>query len=158
MVETLSDGRQYTVQWFERGRFELHPENAPPSNVLLGLLGREVREAGTPQQPQQPQQPADPCADVPAPVSATITPRCGPGGTVFLISIFGFKGGEPTGFWITLPDGSIFGTVETVQMTDSGRVDDLPLETDSDWPKGLYSVVFEGTESKHQSVVYFKLQ
>jgi hypothetical protein len=42
-VETLSDGRQYTVQWFERARFELHPENARPFDVLLGLLGNEVR-------------------------------------------------------------------------------------------------------------------
>jgi hypothetical protein len=37
-LETL-DGQTYTVQWFERARFELHPENAPPYNVLLGLLG-----------------------------------------------------------------------------------------------------------------------
>ncbi len=28
---------------FERNRFELHPENAPPYDVLLGLLGKEVR-------------------------------------------------------------------------------------------------------------------
>jgi hypothetical protein len=45
-VETLSDGRQYQVQWFERARFELHPENAPPFDVLLGLLGSEVRAGG----------------------------------------------------------------------------------------------------------------
>ena len=31
------------VQWFERARFELHPENAPPYNLLLGLLGNEIR-------------------------------------------------------------------------------------------------------------------
>jgi Tol biopolymer transport system component len=43
--ETLSDGREYQVQYFERARFELHPENAPPYNVLLGLLGNEVRAA-----------------------------------------------------------------------------------------------------------------
>lgn len=36
------EGREYTVQWFERARFELHPENAPPYNLLLGLLGRSV--------------------------------------------------------------------------------------------------------------------
>ncbi len=42
-TETLSDGRQYTVQWFERARFELHPDLAPPYNVLLGLLGQETR-------------------------------------------------------------------------------------------------------------------
>jgi Tol biopolymer transport system component len=40
--ETI-EGNEYTVQWFERARFELHLENQPPYNVLLGLLGREVR-------------------------------------------------------------------------------------------------------------------
>ena len=37
----MIEGKEYTVQWFERARFELHPENAPPYHVLLGLLGRE---------------------------------------------------------------------------------------------------------------------
>jgi hypothetical protein len=38
-----SDGSTYTVQYFERNRFELHPENAgTPYVVLLGLLGRTV--------------------------------------------------------------------------------------------------------------------
>ncbi len=35
-----TDGQTYTVQYFERNRFELHPENQPPYDVLLGLLGR----------------------------------------------------------------------------------------------------------------------
>jgi hypothetical protein len=38
---TLADGNTYTVQWFERARFERHPENEPPYNVLLGRLGVE---------------------------------------------------------------------------------------------------------------------
>lgn len=42
MTEQLSDGRTYMVQWFERVRFELHPENAS-SAVLLGLLGSEMQ-------------------------------------------------------------------------------------------------------------------
>ncbi|MEO8285479.1 MAG: hypothetical protein ABI670_03470 [Chloroflexota bacterium] len=34
------DGKTYTVQYFERARFELHPEFAgTPNEVLLGLLG-----------------------------------------------------------------------------------------------------------------------
>jgi len=37
----LTEGGR-TVQYFERQRFELHPENAPPYDVLLGLLGEEV--------------------------------------------------------------------------------------------------------------------
>ncbi len=40
-METI-EGQQYLVQWFERARFEVHPENAPPHNVLLGLLGNEA--------------------------------------------------------------------------------------------------------------------
>lgn len=42
VTETLSDGKQYQVQWFERARFELHPENFAPYHILLGLLGNEV--------------------------------------------------------------------------------------------------------------------
>jgi heat shock protein HslJ len=47
MVEVI-EGREYTVQWFERTRFELHPENAPPFNVLFGRLGAELQSATPP--------------------------------------------------------------------------------------------------------------
>jgi hypothetical protein len=36
------DGKEYTVQYFERARFEYHPENTGKSQVLLGLLGRQI--------------------------------------------------------------------------------------------------------------------
>ncbi|HEX8221981.1 MAG TPA: hypothetical protein VF914_22520 [Chloroflexia bacterium] len=52
-----TDGKTYTVQYFERARFEHHPENVPPYNVLLGLLGRTVtagREHEPPFMPAQP--------------------------------------------------------------------------------------------------------
>src|ERR687893_5303 len=32
-------GKTYLTQWFERNRFELHPEAAAPYDVLLGRLG-----------------------------------------------------------------------------------------------------------------------
>ena len=38
------DGRTYTVQYFERARFEWHPENQPPWNILGGHLGRTAYE------------------------------------------------------------------------------------------------------------------
>ena len=34
-----TDGKTYTVQYFERAVFELHPENTRPFDVLLSLLG-----------------------------------------------------------------------------------------------------------------------
>lgn len=42
LVEPGPDGRSYTVQYFERHRFELHPENPPPYNVLLARIGDDV--------------------------------------------------------------------------------------------------------------------
>jgi sortase (surface protein transpeptidase) len=50
--ERQGDGNVYLVQWFERARFEWHPENAPPYDVLLGLLGSE--SAPTPAAPPEP--------------------------------------------------------------------------------------------------------
>jgi hypothetical protein len=34
-----SQGNQIKVQWFERARFEFHPQNSAPYDVLLGRLG-----------------------------------------------------------------------------------------------------------------------
>jgi plastocyanin len=51
--ETI-DGKPYTVQYFERARFEYHPENADPQyQVLLGQFGRIIRPVDPPvaQQP-----------------------------------------------------------------------------------------------------------
>jgi type VII secretion-associated serine protease mycosin len=46
-TERGEDGRDYLVQYFERNRFEFHPENAPPYNVLLGRLGDTIlRQSG----------------------------------------------------------------------------------------------------------------
>src|SRR5947209_5233330 len=39
MEQSDLDGKVYRVQYFERAVFELHPENAPPYDVLLSQLG-----------------------------------------------------------------------------------------------------------------------
>ena len=49
-----TDGKTYLTQHFERARFELHPENTPPYDVLLGLLGNEIRAGATPATPPAP--------------------------------------------------------------------------------------------------------
>jgi WD40 repeat protein len=36
---STTDGKSYQTQWFERARYEQHPENQAPHDVLLGLLG-----------------------------------------------------------------------------------------------------------------------
>ncbi len=37
--KSQTDGKPYKVQYFERNRFEYHPESAPPNDIQLGLLG-----------------------------------------------------------------------------------------------------------------------
>jgi peptide/nickel transport system substrate-binding protein len=41
---SLTDGKAYETQWFERARYEAHPENRAPYDVLLGLLGVSLTE------------------------------------------------------------------------------------------------------------------
>jgi hypothetical protein len=153
--ETLSGGKQYAVQWFERARFELHPENAPPYNVLLGLLGNEVRAGGKPAPAPAPA--ADACADVPDPVNARIRPgKCVKQGEMIAMDVFGFEPNERIGFWLNAPDGSIFGTRRSYNIGPSGGVDGLPFDTRG-LPPGIWSWVFQSSNGAHQSVIYFKV-
>jgi hypothetical protein len=47
METNREDGKEYLTQWFERNRFELHPTNPSPYDVLLGRLGDDrLRLAG----------------------------------------------------------------------------------------------------------------
>jgi hypothetical protein len=43
-ADELVGGQMRPVQWFERARFEMHPEMAPGGRVLLGLLGSSLRQ------------------------------------------------------------------------------------------------------------------
>ncbi len=58
------NGQEYTVQYFERAVFELHPENQPPYDVLLSQLGtfryREKYGSGGTQNPPPPPPAATP--------------------------------------------------------------------------------------------------
>ena len=50
--EVLSDGKPYTVQYFERTRLEYHPESSDPSyQVLIGQFGRQIHPADPPAVP-----------------------------------------------------------------------------------------------------------
>jgi micrococcal nuclease len=55
METNPTDGKQYRTQYFERARFEYHPEIADPQyQVLLGLLGGEQYRAKYPAAPPPP--------------------------------------------------------------------------------------------------------
>ena len=114
LTETLEDGKPYTVQYFERARFEYHPENQPPYQVLLGQFGRHFH-------------PADPAVD-PAP-GATYFDQTGHNlSGAFLaywqanggVAQFGYPLTEP--FQETLDDGNTY----TVQYFERARFEYHP--------------------------------
>jgi hypothetical protein len=51
--------RTYTVQYFERARFEHHPESAPPHDIALGLIGRMATAGREDELPFRPIDPFD---------------------------------------------------------------------------------------------------
>jgi hypothetical protein len=155
VTEKQADGQDRQIQWFERARFEIHPENQAPYDVLLGLLGNEIRDGAKTSAPTQPA--ANGCADVPDSVSARLRPgKCIDKGTRIEIDIFGFQPNEQIGFWVTAPNGALDGTVETLSIGPTGLLNGLPLDT-NDYKAGLWTIVFEGVSSKHQSIIYFKV-
>ena len=54
--ETIG-GKEYIVQYTQRARFEHHPENPAPNNVLLGLLGNALVESRLNEEPFKPKPP-----------------------------------------------------------------------------------------------------
>jgi hypothetical protein len=81
-METNTSGDTVLTQWFERARFEWHPNNPNPFKVLLGLLGNEVRTGvGTPlpTTPPATTATASPTSTTPtATPTRTTTPTTGP--------------------------------------------------------------------------------
>jgi hypothetical protein len=57
-MEPGSDGQMYLTQWYERAKFEYHPENKAPYNVLLGRLGADVLQDRLQAKSDQPEEPA----------------------------------------------------------------------------------------------------
>ena len=87
------NGQTYTVQYFERAVFELHPENAgTPYTVLLSQLGlfRYRAQHGTGQAIPLPTLPATrPVGAITAPVGTTLSnvPYCRPDGVVLTMDL-----------------------------------------------------------------------
>lgn len=156
-METNSSGDTVMTQWFERARFENHGAQG----VLLGLLGNETRSSSSGATPTPTPPPAvDLCANTPPSIDARVLPsNCVKAGATVEIDVRGFQPNEQTGFWLTGPDGSIVGTVRTVNIGPTGS-NALGWDTsDPFWEikPGVWYWVFQGVSSNHKSIAYIRI-
>jgi glucose/arabinose dehydrogenase len=124
---------KFTIQWFERARFELHPENQPPYNVLLGLLGNELR--GRPAAPSPAPSPVRP----PDAVAARLRVPAG-------FEVRGFAEGLGRPRLMTVgPDGALY-----VAEYAAGKITRLP-DANRDGTADAYETVVSGLVGPHNA-------
>jgi glucose/arabinose dehydrogenase len=157
ITETI-EGQAYLVQWFERARFELHPENRPPFNVLLGLLGSELRGVPALQPLPQPSPGIPPPIDLP-PDEASARLRVLEG---FMVRQFA-AGLDTPRLMTTGPDGALYvaerGAGRVVRLSDrdgDGRSDAIEPVVSSltaphnlEWIAGCLYVAENDEVSRH---------
>ncbi len=160
-METNSSGDTVLTQWFERARFEWHPNNPEPYKVLLGLLGNEVRAAASMPAPSPSPSPSpspapDPCANIAAPRFAYIEPNCVRRGEAIGIVVWGFEPNQEISYWVTRADGATVGASTTVRADEDGIFAGL-LDT-SIFPPGDYVFVAQDSRGEYEpSVAPFRI-
>jgi hypothetical protein len=185
-VKVAGQMQDVLIQAFERRVVTYTPNGVPGFKVQMGNIGQHYydwryKDAGRPAGgvatptatpgagatpvatiPPVAGTPAPPdCSGVPAGVSGSVRPLCGPLGTIFDIRINGFQPNEAISYWFTLPSGEVAGTEEPVEIGNHSGSLSLPLDSSilEGLPgvEGIWSVTFEGASSRHQSIVYFKI-
>jgi hypothetical protein len=126
-TETI-DGQPITVQWFERARFEWHPNNQSPSNVYFGLLGREI-------QPQQLPDPKLPEIDERAISAIAQRPDLKPQPLARQNTVI---------YALPGPDGTLPGPGAALLLTAIESAADIPESVLLDDPKQLNGVMLGG--------------
>jgi hypothetical protein len=119
--EVSTDGNTYLTQYFERARFEYHPENQAPFDVLLTLMGNEIAAGRRNEDPFLPGAPVEGTTDTcPGYFEATGHNVQG----IFCEFWQRYGGLQNFGFAISeeFPEAnSIDGVVYTVQYFERGR-------------------------------------
>jgi hypothetical protein len=157
-TETGSDGQPYLIQWFERARFELHPEIGPDT-VLLGLLGRET-VAGVPPAPAPTSPPAsapDACADAPTSPDGDVVPACLRGGDIFIATARGLNPGQLVELELKTPNDIPveLGLIHGPPAVDNNGAYPVKAAVNVNAPPGLYEL--RVNDGEKTAVVVFKI-
>jgi hypothetical protein len=150
ITENMPDGKSYQVQWFERARFEIHPENPPEFRVLLGLLGNEMRDAANAPPPGPPAG----CETIPSSGESAVSPTCLRGGDKVSIVARGLESGSNISLQLNAPDGKeyefaiIYG--DPAVRADGSYVITGALQPGV--PSGVYTLVIRSDKRRVASI------
>ncbi|GAB4206586.1 MAG: hypothetical protein OHK0022_33840 [Roseiflexaceae bacterium] len=174
LQETLADGRQVTVQYFERVRFEFRADLPAGQRVLISDLGRTLAPRaltaplapGTPPPPlavyPPPAPPASPSLVrpvVPRGKNARAVPPAGTTGQTFSFEATGFNPDEQIAVWATAPGGEVLGYDGSITANSQGVVPagTIGFSTDGETPTGTWAITAQGRDSGAQAIAYFVL-
>lgn len=165
------NGQMYTVQYFERTVFELHPENVPPFDVLLSQLGTfqyqtkyltpptatPVPATATPAPPTA--APAPPC-DTSDDQNGSATPNSVQAGQPVTIQASGFQPGETLLVWFFKPGPpkiTYYGSPASAGPADaSGNLAPLTFAVPNMLGQlpGRWSIILHGQSSGREAVIH----
>lgn len=106
----------------------------------------------TPTGPTATPVPLPPC-DLTGTKNGAASPTSGAQGTIFTITITGFQSGEQASYWLTDPDGAVFGSPQTLTIPQDGR-GTLRLNSGALYP-GRWALTVHGLRSNNEAIVYF---
>jgi hypothetical protein len=179
-MEPAANGQAYLTQWFQRARFELHPENPPATRVLLGLLGTESRDNNPAKASPAPQPSPDQasCGTIPAARNAIMPAACLNDANHYrtVFSLQGYKPDELLGAWLVDADNIIIGSqgrtscslnansislgsmarCRSWQLDAYGNASGVELNASDLYP-GQWELVFQPVNSQATSAVFFQV-
>lgn len=161
ITEQLEDGNNYTVQYFERARFQM-----VGNSVHLGLLGTalapcQLRPGLPPNSPPPgpvPQGDPNDCKKLPnVNASGRVYPNVSVPGTILGFEAQGYEPNEPVSMWFNLPNGTTRALPYQAIADGTGYVL-IGLRTEQNDPLGQWALVGQGTRSGRVVVAPFVLQ
>jgi hypothetical protein len=139
------------------------PPNAPPeAPVVPPDVPGTTPGAPAPGAPQPAPLPVGSPASLPplpADVQASITPRSGAPGTVFVFQADGFQPEEEVGIWLTGPEGILRDVDVQVVANARGAIPQgsVRIQTDLSFLPGIWAVNAQGLQSEAMATAYFRL-
>ncbi|HMQ32736.1 MAG TPA: hypothetical protein PKD53_18535 [Chloroflexaceae bacterium] len=158
LVQRLDDGRNYLVQYFERGRFELVGNRTRLATLGSALVPCQLRSGlpgNAPPTGPVPEGNPESCPQQPN-TFARAYPDPSPPGATLGFEARGYNPGEEVSLWLNLPNGTVRALPYRAIANADGNIL-IGFLTESRDPLGTWSIVGQGLRSGTVRVATFRL-